>query len=286
MPHMNTSLVLGGSQLPRLVARQFCVQHLDLRDVYWNILACDEDVTTAWSVNIFRNSGKACRRKVTYIRVRYISVISVLLSVIETKLPKVQASLESSVFAKVRCLGLGLQVYLGRYAGRRPASPDTIEPSQVKRTHVQPAYPATEQAQGTATTHSPLTATVSSYWLLLEPPRHLRKCHRFLCLLVSYRIQVPLFSRLLSSSLVVPPSTTVQTCLLHSSLSSPASTCTSSLPIMAVLRLRLRDLLSLGTLASLSFVSAQRNYSSYSEIDMARAQLALLDSRPDKCPPW
>ncbi|KAM0276864.1 hypothetical protein ACHAQH_006340 [Verticillium albo-atrum] len=53
---------------------------------------------------------------------------------------------------------------------------------------------------------------------------------------------------------------------------------------MAVLRLK--SALLLGALASMSpLVSAQRNYTSYSDLDMARAQLALENSRPADCPP-
>lgn len=33
------------------------------------------------------------------------------------------------------------------------------------------------------------------------------------------------------------------------------------------------------------FVAAYAN-SSFSEVDMLRAQLALMDDRPDGCPPW
>ncbi|KAM0335478.1 hypothetical protein ACHAQA_000526 [Verticillium albo-atrum] len=53
---------------------------------------------------------------------------------------------------------------------------------------------------------------------------------------------------------------------------------------MAVLRLK--SALLWGALASLSsLATAQRNYTSYSELEMAQAHLALTSSRPDNCPP-
>ncbi|CRK47270.1 hypothetical protein BN1723_007447 [Verticillium longisporum] len=53
---------------------------------------------------------------------------------------------------------------------------------------------------------------------------------------------------------------------------------------MAVLRLK--GALFLGALAGLAPLAAtQRNYTSYSDLDMARAQLALENSRPADCPP-
>ncbi|RNJ55815.1 hypothetical protein D7B24_008012 [Verticillium nonalfalfae] len=54
--------------------------------------------------------------------------------------------------------------------------------------------------------------------------------------------------------------------------------------MMAVLRLK--SALFLGALAGLApLAAAQRNYTSYSDLDMARAQLALENSRPADCPP-
>lgn len=55
---------------------------------------------------------------------------------------------------------------------------------------------------------------------------------------------------------------------------------------MAVLPLR--SVLLWGVFASLSsVVSASRNYTtSYNELDMAQAQLNMMASRPDDCPPW
>lgn len=54
---------------------------------------------------------------------------------------------------------------------------------------------------------------------------------------------------------------------------------------MAVLRLK--SALFLGALAGLAPLAAtQPNYTSYSDLDMARAQLALENSRPADCPPW
>jgi len=47
----------------------------------------------------------------------------------------------------------------------------------------------------------------------------------------------------------------------------------------------MRSLLGTAVLATLSLswsVGAQN----YSSLDMMRAQLALLDDRPDNCPPW
>ena len=48
--------------------------------------------------------------------------------------------------------------------------------------------------------------------------------------------------------------------------------------------------LLLGALALLpslpAMASAHANYTSYSQADMLRAQVALFDSRPPDCPPW
>jgi ATP-binding cassette subfamily G (WHITE) protein 2 len=48
----------------------------------------------------------------------------------------------------------------------------------------------------------------------------------------------------------------------------------------------MRRLLGTAVVATLSLAWTSYGYSNYSSIDMMRAQLALMDDRPEDCPPW